>query len=268
MTPERFAAIPDVVLGPLAGRPEADWHRGPPGKWTPAQIVHHLAISIDGSARVFAARRAKPPMRRRPRLRSRTDGRRPRHARRARACGPRRRPEARGRRAAPQRRESGDGSVARRRARRARRVRVRSRTRRRRGAAPELPVRRPRQRVPATGLWDEPRPAARPARGRRPARDAGRAAAPGRRLMLRGTENLQALTPLVPSRPLSSQSIVVRRPPRMLFPSPILFRRLVHLVGRSLEPPLHRRLRIGDADGEPPFVLGAHDSRSARICFA
>src|SRR2546428_12273278 len=67
MTPQRFAAIPDVVLGPLAGRPEADWHRGPPGKWTPAQIVHHLAISIDGSARVFAARRAKPPMRRRPR---------------------------------------------------------------------------------------------------------------------------------------------------------------------------------------------------------
>src|SRR5207245_11767654 len=67
MTPERFAAIPDVVLGPLAGRPEADWHRGPPGKWTPAQIVHHLAISIDGSRRVFAERRAQPPMRRRPR---------------------------------------------------------------------------------------------------------------------------------------------------------------------------------------------------------
>src|SRR2546422_6873308 len=62
-----FAGIPDVVLGPLAGRPEADWHRAPPGKWTPAQIVHHLAISIDGSGRVFEERRAKPPMRRRPR---------------------------------------------------------------------------------------------------------------------------------------------------------------------------------------------------------
>src|SRR2546422_295190 len=49
----RFADIPDLVLGPLAGRPEADWYRAPPGKWTPAQIVHHLAISIDGSGRVF-----------------------------------------------------------------------------------------------------------------------------------------------------------------------------------------------------------------------
>src|SRR5438034_769858 len=47
----RVADIPDLVLGPLAGRPEADWYRAPPGKWTPAQIVHHLAISIDGSGR-------------------------------------------------------------------------------------------------------------------------------------------------------------------------------------------------------------------------
>ena len=67
MRPEEFAAIPDVVLGPLAGRPEADWHRAPPGKWTAAQIVHHLAISIDGSGRIFEDRRGKPPMRRRPR---------------------------------------------------------------------------------------------------------------------------------------------------------------------------------------------------------
>src|SRR3989449_5914922 len=63
----RFADIPDLVLGPLAGRPEADWYRAPPGKWTPVQIVHHLAISIDGSGRVFEERSAKPPMRRRPR---------------------------------------------------------------------------------------------------------------------------------------------------------------------------------------------------------
>jgi hypothetical protein len=67
MRPEAFAAIPDVVLGPLTGRPEADWHRAPPGKWTAAQIVHHLAISVDGSGRIFEDRRAKPPMRRRPR---------------------------------------------------------------------------------------------------------------------------------------------------------------------------------------------------------
>jgi len=66
-TLDRFAAIPDLVLGPLAGRPAADWHRAPPGKWSPAQIVQHLAISVDGSSRVFQERRAKPPMQRRPR---------------------------------------------------------------------------------------------------------------------------------------------------------------------------------------------------------
>jgi len=62
-----FAAIPDVVLGPLAGRAEVDWHRAPPGKWTPAQIVQHLALALETSGRTFEERRGKPPMRRRPR---------------------------------------------------------------------------------------------------------------------------------------------------------------------------------------------------------
>jgi hypothetical protein len=62
-----FGDIPDAVLGPLAGRPDADWHRAPPGKWTPAQIVQHLAIGIDGSGRTFESRRVKPSMLRRPR---------------------------------------------------------------------------------------------------------------------------------------------------------------------------------------------------------
>jgi DinB family protein len=55
------------VLGPLAGRPEADWHRAPPGKWCPAQIVQHLAIGLDLSGRTFESRRSHAPMRRRPR---------------------------------------------------------------------------------------------------------------------------------------------------------------------------------------------------------
>src|SRR2546426_813159 len=62
-----FADVPQLVLGPLAGRPDADWHRAPPGKWSPAQIVQHLAIGIDGSGRTFESRRAHAPMRRRPR---------------------------------------------------------------------------------------------------------------------------------------------------------------------------------------------------------
>src|SRR5207249_2303079 len=54
----------DGLRSTQGGRPN---RRAPPGKWTAAQIVHHLAISIDGSGRVFEDRRAKPPMRRRPR---------------------------------------------------------------------------------------------------------------------------------------------------------------------------------------------------------
>src|SRR2546428_8057403 len=62
-----FADLPQLVLGPLVGRPDVDWHRAPPGKWSPLQIVQHLAIGIDGSARTFDSRRAHAPMRRRPR---------------------------------------------------------------------------------------------------------------------------------------------------------------------------------------------------------
>src|SRR5256885_9831460 len=62
-----FTDVRELVRGPLAGGPDADWRRAPPGKWSPAQIVQHLAIGIDGSARTFESRRAHAPMRRRPR---------------------------------------------------------------------------------------------------------------------------------------------------------------------------------------------------------
>ncbi|HYT71583.1 MAG TPA: DinB family protein [Gemmatimonadales bacterium] len=62
-----FAELPELVLAPLAGRPEADWYRAPPGKWSPAQVVHHLALSLDTSGRTFESRRTHAPMRRRPR---------------------------------------------------------------------------------------------------------------------------------------------------------------------------------------------------------
>lgn len=54
-----------LVLGPLAGRPETAWQQAPPDKWTPAQIVEHLALALEMSATTFAARRAKEPMARR-----------------------------------------------------------------------------------------------------------------------------------------------------------------------------------------------------------
>ena len=59
--------LPTLVLGPLDGRPKGDWQRAPAGKWTPAQIVEHLALGLEASAAKFAERRAKPPMARRPR---------------------------------------------------------------------------------------------------------------------------------------------------------------------------------------------------------
>jgi hypothetical protein len=62
-----LAVLPDLVLSPLAGRADADWYLSPPGKWCPAQIVQHLALGIEYSARTFEARRQHAPMRRRPR---------------------------------------------------------------------------------------------------------------------------------------------------------------------------------------------------------
>jgi hypothetical protein len=57
-----LAELPTIVLGPLTGRSDADWQRAPAGKWTPAQIVEHLAISMNSSAEKFEHRRAYAPM--------------------------------------------------------------------------------------------------------------------------------------------------------------------------------------------------------------
>ena len=60
----RVAEFERVVLGPLTGRPENDWQRAPAGKWTPAQIVEHLAISLERSAQAFEAGKGGPQRRR------------------------------------------------------------------------------------------------------------------------------------------------------------------------------------------------------------
>ena len=61
-----LATLPDLVLGPLAGKSDADWYRAPDGHWNSAQIVEHLSISLEGSGRAFDTHRDKPPMVRRP----------------------------------------------------------------------------------------------------------------------------------------------------------------------------------------------------------
>src|SRR6059036_362957 len=65
MTP--IGELPDLVLGPLRGRADSEWERGPAGKWTPAQIVEHLALGLTLSAETFLARKNHAPMTRRAR---------------------------------------------------------------------------------------------------------------------------------------------------------------------------------------------------------
>ena len=65
MTP--IGELPVLVLGPLQGRADEDWLRAPAGKWTPAQIVEHLALGLTLSAETFQSRKNHGPMKRRPR---------------------------------------------------------------------------------------------------------------------------------------------------------------------------------------------------------
>src|SRR5919201_1240247 len=63
----RLAELPALVLDPLRNRSDNEWERGPAGKWTPAQIVEHLALGLTLSAETFQARRNHAPMSRRRR---------------------------------------------------------------------------------------------------------------------------------------------------------------------------------------------------------
>src|SRR6266487_3395006 len=62
-----LAQLPALVLGPLQGRSDEEWEHGPPGKWTPAQIVEHLALGLNLSAATFLSRQSHAPMSRRRR---------------------------------------------------------------------------------------------------------------------------------------------------------------------------------------------------------
>lgn len=56
--------VPDYLL---AGISDDGWFKAPAGKWTPAEIVDHVATAIETSAKGFASRADKPAMTRRPR---------------------------------------------------------------------------------------------------------------------------------------------------------------------------------------------------------
>jgi hypothetical protein len=61
----QLAALEPMVLGPLHGLEDEDWYRAPPGKWTIAQIVAHLALGVDASSTVLERRGGKQGMKRR-----------------------------------------------------------------------------------------------------------------------------------------------------------------------------------------------------------
>ena len=58
-------ALEPLVLGPLHGIPDQDWHRAPNGKWSVAQIVAHLAAGVDLSSATLEKRKEKYGMLRR-----------------------------------------------------------------------------------------------------------------------------------------------------------------------------------------------------------
>ncbi|MFQ5703290.1 MAG: DinB family protein [Gemmatimonadales bacterium] len=61
----QLSGLEPIVLDPVADLKEDDWYRSPDGKWNVAQVVEHLAISMDLVATGFEARAEKTGMERR-----------------------------------------------------------------------------------------------------------------------------------------------------------------------------------------------------------
>ena len=63
----QLARLEPMVLHPVHGLTDDEWHSAPPGKWTVAQIVEHLAVSVDLVAQLFEERGELPPRQRQSR---------------------------------------------------------------------------------------------------------------------------------------------------------------------------------------------------------
>lgn len=61
----QLARLEPMVLHPVRGLDDTEWHRAPPGKWSVAQIVQHLAIGVDVVAGTFERRADRSEMQRR-----------------------------------------------------------------------------------------------------------------------------------------------------------------------------------------------------------
>lgn len=64
-TRRQLAALEPMILRPLHGVSGDAWHAAPNGRWTLAQILHHLAIGVDRVSTQLEERRDRTDMARR-----------------------------------------------------------------------------------------------------------------------------------------------------------------------------------------------------------
>lgn len=64
-TRRQLAALEPMILGQLHGIREAEWHQAPAGRWTIAQIIHHLAIGMDAVVQRLEERKDRTDLHRR-----------------------------------------------------------------------------------------------------------------------------------------------------------------------------------------------------------
>jgi hypothetical protein len=60
-----LAALEPMILDLLVGVSGEDWHRAPPGRWSLAQVVNHLALGLDAVVRKLEERKDRTDLARR-----------------------------------------------------------------------------------------------------------------------------------------------------------------------------------------------------------
>lgn len=64
-TKRQLAALEPMILGRLHGLSATDWHAAPTGRWSLAQILQHLAVSVDTVTAKLEKRKDRTDMQRR-----------------------------------------------------------------------------------------------------------------------------------------------------------------------------------------------------------
>lgn len=61
----QLAALEPMILEPLNGVSGEDWHRAPPGRWSAAQVLSHLALGLDAVVQKLEERKDRTDLSRR-----------------------------------------------------------------------------------------------------------------------------------------------------------------------------------------------------------